>query len=93
MQLALEYQEQHNKQLSRVVVFSDFDQQTSKKTTYKELALLFQQKKIDKLLAVGIDKKSHTFFENLNIIFFEKSFEWCDCSIRGLCCSRTKYTL
>ena len=73
MQLALEYQEQHNKQLTRIVIFSDFDQQTSKETTYKELAILFQQKKIDKLLAVGIDEQLHIFFEKLNIVFFEKT--------------------
>lgn len=69
MQLALEYQEQHSKQLSKIVIFSDFDQQANKENTFKELAVLFRQKKIDQLLAISIDKKYENLFENLNIKF------------------------
>jgi len=73
MQLALEYQEQQSKHLSTAVIFSDFDQQVNKKSTYQELSTLFKQKKIDLLLAVGIEKNHEYLFADLNIKFFEKT--------------------
>ena len=71
MQLALEYQDQYSKGLPKVLIFSDFEQQINKESTYNGLIDLFTQKNINRFIAIGIATKYKALFSHLPIEFFD----------------------
>ncbi|MBT8233793.1 MAG: bifunctional UDP-N-acetylmuramoyl-tripeptide:D-alanyl-D-alanine ligase/alanine racemase [Bacteroidia bacterium] len=73
LQLALEYQQQHKKQLSTALIISDFDQQIDKNETYVKVNKLIEDKQIKHVYLIGIDKKYHHLFKIKNQIFFENT--------------------
>lgn len=70
MQLALEFQDLHTRDLAKVLIFSDFDQQVNKLELFTELKRLIEEKKITKTYAIGLDAQYHELFTDLGVQFY-----------------------
>jgi len=73
LQLALEFQDMHADGMDKVLIISDFEQQSDKKALYTELSRQIRDKEIESVLAIGFDRTAQNILDLPNIRFFDSA--------------------
>jgi alanine racemase len=74
LKIALNYLQQQNRRLKKIIVVSDIEQSgMTSELLYKHMADLFSQNKIDLVIGIGKEISNHNHFFEANSLFFEST--------------------
>ena len=75
LQLALEYQDMHSMSLDKVLIISEFDQQTNDEDLYDQLKILIQEKSIAQVFGIGFHTHAQRALQGSDINFISDTTE------------------